>query len=81
MTDEPVDLSVLYRETRLRIADLAGSASALADLRVPTCPAWSAHQLLAHLVGVVEDFAEHTVPPHGPTPEWTAMQVARREDL
>ncbi|HEY4377070.1 MAG TPA: maleylpyruvate isomerase family mycothiol-dependent enzyme [Acidimicrobiales bacterium] len=81
MTDEPVDLSVLYRESRLRIADLVSSAASLDDVRVPTCPAWSAHQLLAHLVGVVEDFADHKVPPHGPTPEWTATQVARREDL
>lgn len=78
--DERVDLAELYRGARQRVADLASDAGDLRAVRVPTCPAWSAHQLLAHLVGVAEDFADQNLPTGGADPAWTAAQVARRED-
>ena len=74
-----IPLDAVYRETRGRIAELAGGltddelASAL-----PGCPEWTAHDLLAHVAGVAADVVAGRVE-GAPGPDWTAAQVTRRK--
>jgi len=81
-TDAPLDLGTVYREARLRVATLVtglGEAS-LPDataIPVPACPAWTVHDVVAHLVAVVEDVMGGRLTGI-PTEEDTAAQVARR---
>jgi hypothetical protein len=68
-----------YAETRAAFLAFAREfPENLWDASVPATPKWTARQLIAHLVGALEDFNES----HFPTPEtfahWTADQVERR---
>jgi uncharacterized protein (TIGR03083 family) len=75
-----IALDAVYRDARERIAGLAGDLSddELAS-RLPGCPEWTAHDLLAHVAGVAADaVAGRTEGAPGPT--WTAAQVRLRKD-
>lgn len=69
----------LYRESRKRIIAVARrlTADQLA-LRVPACPGWTVHQLLAHMTGVTTDVVTGNLD-GAPGEEWAAAQVAARE--
>lgn len=71
-------LDVSYRNARARVTELA---TALDDeqlqTRVPATPAWTAHELLAHLVGVAADAASGRLD-GAPGEQWTARHVAER---
>lgn len=71
----------IYRESRQRTVGLAMGLSA-EDLaqKVPACPEWTVHQLIAHLAGVAADFASGRVE-GSPGEEWTARHVAEREGV
>lgn len=75
MTDRPA-LGPLYRQTRLHTTALvAGDPDpAVGELPVPATPAWTVHDVLAHLVGIAVG-AAGPVPADGPNEEWTARQV------
>ncbi len=66
-----------YRSSRLRTTDLL---SVLGTdewaTPVPTCPGWSVHDVLSHLVGVAEDALSGRIT-GPPPPEVTAEEVAR----
>jgi uncharacterized protein (TIGR03083 family) len=72
-----LDLPRLYRDTRLRVAELLSTADEAAlDAAVAACPGWSVRDVLAHLTAVAEDvLAGRLTGP--PTPEQTAAQVRR----
>ncbi len=69
-----------YRASRQRLTDLvAGAAQADWARPVPACPGWDVHDVVAHLVAVVDDaLAGRLTGP--PSPEVTAEQIARLRD-
>jgi uncharacterized protein (TIGR03083 family) len=69
-----IDLGVIYRASRLRVADLVDNSAA--DRAVPATPAWNAHDVVAHLAGVMNDILSGNME-GAATPEWTAAQVER----
>ncbi len=69
------------------VAARAGVRSLLADcddatarIVVPSCPAWTVHDLCAHLVGVPAALVARDNPPRGDHQEWVDRQVADRAD-
>jgi uncharacterized protein (TIGR03083 family) len=72
-------LGSAYEEARGRISSLvAGLDDATASTLVPACPAWSVHDLLAHLTGVCADIRAGNVK-DAATDAWTAVQVEARK--
>jgi len=65
----------LYEEGRSRISELA--AEGPADVPVPTCPAWTVHDVVAHVVGVCADVMAGNIEGVATDP-WTAAQVEAR---
>jgi uncharacterized protein (TIGR03083 family) len=75
------DLGEHYRLTRERLTALVGEIATSeepAKVPVPACPGWSVHDVIAHLMAVVEDVlaGKLTGPP---SDDMTAEQVARRQ--
>jgi uncharacterized protein (TIGR03083 family) len=69
-----------YGALRARVADLVGALPADAlDCASPATPEWSAHDLLAHLVGVADDAVHGRIDGIATDP-WTAAQVDARRD-
>ena len=67
-----------YASTRHRISDLvADPATGDAARTVPCCPAWSVHDVVAHLAGVVDDVLAGRLDGVATDP-WTAAQVELR---
>jgi uncharacterized protein (TIGR03083 family) len=79
VTERPqFDLPLIYRETRLRLLELAPTLSAgqLATL-TPTCPEWTVQDIYAHLTGLAGEVADGRIEDRG-SPARTAIQVASR---
>lgn len=76
--DEPItDVGAHYGRSRQRIQALLRNAPAeAAAQRVAACPGWSVHDVIAHLVGVIEDAAAGRLS-GVPTEALTATQVER----
>ena len=49
------DLGVHYGLARKRLTALIADVSDPASVPVPACPAWSVHDVLSHLIGIVEE--------------------------
>jgi len=72
------DIGLLYRATRKRLSALVLDAGQ-AHVAVSACPGWSVHDVVAHLVAVVEDAMAGRL--NGPpSDDFTAEQVARNRD-
>jgi uncharacterized protein (TIGR03083 family) len=76
-SQETLDLGAAYREARLRLAAVVRSVPDPAAVAVPACPGWSVHDVVSHLVAVVDDVGAGTLT-GPPSDEQTAEQVARR---
>jgi len=81
-SDRPqFDLSAIYRETRLRLLDLA---PALSDKQLstvtPTCPDWTVKDVFAHLTGLASEVTRGRLEELGSS-ERTAAQVNSRKDF
>ena len=75
------DYGAVYEDTRLRTIELIRELDDHQLARtVPACPAWTATDLLAHIVGVTSDFAAGNVGSAG-SDEWTASQIETRRKL
>jgi uncharacterized protein (TIGR03083 family) len=72
-----IDLGEIYRTTRLRVADIVDDS--VAERRVPATPAWTTHDVVAHLAGVLEDVAAGNLAGAATDP-WTTAQVERGRD-
>jgi uncharacterized protein (TIGR03083 family) len=71
-------LEVIYRKARARVADLAATLNdEQLQAQVPATPQWTAHEVLAHLVGCASDAASGRVD-GAPGEQWTARHVAER---
>jgi uncharacterized protein (TIGR03083 family) len=76
---DAVDLGSVYRDSRERLSQVIAAVPAADAVPVLACPGWSVHDVLSHLVAVIEDvFAGRLTGP--PDDEATAEQVARRTD-
>ncbi len=74
------DLFEPYQRTRARVSALLLDATPDALVRtVPACPAWSVHDLAAHLVGVPATLAAGNFP-DGDVDEWLQGIVDERRD-
>ena len=68
------EASSAYRGGRERISEIASDTPDEALSRtVPACPDWTVRDLLAHMVGVAEDFAAGNFENAG-SDEWTALR-------
>jgi uncharacterized protein (TIGR03083 family) len=71
-------LDMIYRKARARVADLAAMLSnEQLQAPIPATPRWTAHELLAHLVGCAADAASGRVD-GAPGDQWTARHVGER---
>ncbi len=70
-----------WQEAQSRVIDLCKNASP-EDMtnRVPACPEWTAHDLLAHMVGVGADLISEAGP-SGDINNWTQGHVDKRNQL
>ncbi len=73
-----MDSAAAYANARQRIcALLRDQGRATAHQRVPACPEWNVHDVLAHLVGVTDDALSGRLDGASTDP-WTAAQVDKR---
>ena len=77
MRVQPADLSAMYKRSRSRLSEIAGSLADAKAVSVPACPGWSVHDVVSHLVAVAEDVLAGKLT-GSPTDEATARQVRRR---
>ncbi len=74
------DLGELYRRRRESTQGLvAGLSAEDAGRPVPTCPKWTVHDVVAHVVGVAVDGVNGNMA-GAPGEAWTAAQVDARRD-
>jgi uncharacterized protein (TIGR03083 family) len=74
------DLGELYRRRRESIEGLvAGLTDQDAGTPVPTCPKWTVHDVVAHVVGVAVDGTSGNMT-GAPGEAWTAAHVDARRD-
>jgi uncharacterized protein (TIGR03083 family) len=74
------DVGDAYAGCRARIAGLTADLDAAgAAARVPTCPSWTVHDVVAHVAGVVDDALNGRLDGVATDP-WTAAQVEARRD-
>jgi uncharacterized protein (TIGR03083 family) len=75
-----LDVGARYRRSRLRLTALVRDVRDDEWARpVPACPGWRVHDVVAHLVGVIEDAAAGRIQ-GPPTPEQTAAEVSRHSN-
>lgn len=77
ITDE--NFRELYRSTMSRTIEVALDHEAELHRIVPSCPAWTARDLLGHLTGIAEVWAAHRLD-HYATEPWTREQIERNRD-
>jgi len=78
--DPSIDVGVVYGACRERIAQLLRDLDPSSEqTRIPACPAWTVHDLAAHLAGTVTDVVAGNLEGVG-SDEWTAAQVEGRRD-
>jgi uncharacterized protein (TIGR03083 family) len=70
------DPGILYRSCRERIMALLSGPGIDPDLVVPATPAWTIHDVVAHIAGVAND-ARNGNMAGAPGEAWTAAQVER----
>jgi uncharacterized protein (TIGR03083 family) len=71
------DYGALYAEVRRRVTAFVRALSVEdLDRRVPACPEWTVHDVVAHLVGITDDALAGRMDGVRTDP-WTAAQVAR----
>jgi uncharacterized protein (TIGR03083 family) len=70
-----------YAACRARVTTLLADASEdVARTPVPTCPAWTVHDLTAHLAGVAASLVARDNPPPGDNQPWVDRHVSDRAD-
>lgn len=73
---EPSLIAHHYQQTRERILATLADPGVDWNAPVPTCPGWSARDVVAHMTAVAEDWFDGTLT-GPPTDDQTAAQVAR----
>lgn len=70
------DLLAEYRGVRARLSQVVQEDADLLDAPVAACPAWTARDVVSHLVGLAEDLVAGRLEGYG-SEAWTAGHVAR----
>lgn len=86
MTSNALDPMVLaheYRLARLRITDIIEDLIIFdptsQEIRIPSCPAWNVHDLLAHVTGIASEIVANNMPGDN-SDDWVDALVAKRRD-
>lgn len=74
------EVAAAYAGCRERVGGLIRAVGSDAAARVPACPEWSVHDVVAHLAGVVDDALAGRLDGVA-TDAWTAAQVEARRDV
>ena len=76
MSDPPSAATYLeaYIDLQRRVGDLVGPDDD--EVAVIACPAWTVHDVLAHLAGLCDDWVAHRLDGYAGD-DWTARQVER----
>jgi uncharacterized protein (TIGR03083 family) len=74
-----IDTVAAYRDCRERTTALIESAGDSVTTMVPACPAWSVHDVAAHLAGVCTDIVDGRLDGVG-SEAWTDAHVQARRD-
>lgn len=87
MTSNALDPMVLaheYRLARLRIIDiiedLITRGPAYQEIRIPSCPAWTVHDLLAHVTGIASEIVANNMPGEN-SEDWVDALVVKRRNM
>lgn len=75
--ERPVDCGALYESERQSLLAVARASPDRLATPVPATPAWTVHDVLAHVIGITADLNGGDFGPEDPE-AWTARQVARR---
>jgi uncharacterized protein (TIGR03083 family) len=67
-----------YSALQSRVREMLSTVDC--SVSVPACPGWSVRDVLAHLVGLCEDWVNHRLDGYA-SAAWTADQVARYDTL
>jgi len=67
-----------YASLQARVCELLSRADG--SVTVPSCPNWTVHDVIAHLVGLCEDWIQHRLDGYA-SESWTARQIARHADF
>lgn len=79
-TPSPGQVGTAYAGIRSRVTALVeGLDETKTTAKVPACPEWRVHDLVAHVTGVVDDVVGGRLEGAGSAP-WTAAQVEARRD-
>jgi uncharacterized protein (TIGR03083 family) len=75
------DLAAAYHDARIAMTTLVREASEKTrDTRVPACPDWTVHDLVAHVTSIASDLSTGVFPPDlNPIQFWDAEMAVRRE--
>jgi uncharacterized protein (TIGR03083 family) len=77
---KPATNTEVYAELRAEMIALVRSLTAAeVDLKVPQSPNWSISDVVAHVVGIIDDILSDNLAAIG-TDEWTALHVSTRAD-
>ena len=66
-----------YLDSRRLMIELASGADGAAATPVPSCPAWSVHDVVAHVTGLAADLVAVNLEGYA-SEDWTAVQVDAR---
>jgi uncharacterized protein (TIGR03083 family) len=75
------DLAAAYHDARIAMTTLAREAEdKTRDTRVPACPDWTVHDLIAHVTSIAGDLSTGLFPPDlNPIQFWDDEMAVRRE--
>lgn len=79
-SNDPMELSAVYDSGREALAALVLDHADRASEPVPACPAWTVHDVLAHVVGLASDATAGTMPEMDLLEQWREPEVAGIRD-
>src|SRR6266851_2310121 len=75
------DLAAAYHDARIAMVTLAREhADETRETRVPACPDWTVHDLIAHVTSIANDLAGGLVPPDLNLIQFWDEDIARRRE-
>jgi uncharacterized protein (TIGR03083 family) len=77
------DLAAAYHDARIAMTTLAREAAdKTRDTRVPACPDWTIHDLVAHVTSIASSLSSGAFPPDlNPIQFWDDEMAVRREEF
>ncbi len=79
VADHAAEYAACRARFRAVLADVDDAAAS--SVVVPTCPAWTVHDLVAHVTGIAAAIVARDNPPPGDNQAWVDAQVAVRREV